>query len=150
MSTRKDDHLGRLILVLFLLLPFLEIATFIWIGGQIGILATLASIIIAAGLGIVIIRWQGIGLLMDSRQMLQRGEIPTRQFFDGMLLAFAGLLFILPGFLSDLVGFLLLLPPVRGLIFNALSKNMVVVTTYRPTDSSGAPKSIDLDPNDYR
>lgn len=142
--------MGRLILILILLLPFLEIATFIWIGGEIGILATLAAIVGTAVLGILIIRWQGVGLLMHSRAMLQRGEIPARQFSDGMLLALAGLLLLIPGFLTDMAGFALLLPPVRGMIFAALSRNMVVVTSYRPATRPDGPKPIDLDPTDYR
>lgn len=142
--------MGRILAVLLLLTPFLEIATFIWVGGQIGILATLGAIVLTAVIGILILRWQGLGLLLDSRAMMARGEIPARQFSDAMLLAVAGLLLLIPGFLSDIVGFALLIPPVRGAIFAWLSRNMVVVSTYRPANDPGAPRQIDLDPDDYR
>lgn len=142
--------MGRILAVLLLLTPFLEIATFIWVGGQIGILATLAAIVLTAVIGIAFLRWQGLGLLMDSRAMMARGEVPARQLADAMLLALAGLFLLIPGFLTDLAGFALLIPPVRGAIFAWLSANMVVVNSYRSTRDADAPRQIDLDPDDYR
>lgn len=142
--------MGRAILLLILLFPFIEIAGFIWIGGMIGILPTLAAIILCAALGIMIIRWQGMGLVLDSRAMMARGEIPARNFADAMFLSLAGILLLIPGFFSDALGFLLLIPPVRGAIYGLLSRNFVVVSNYRPANPGPATKSIDLDPDSYR
>lgn len=142
--------MGRAIFLLILVFPFIEIAGFIWVGGKIGILPTLAAIIVSAVLGLLIIRWQGMGLVYDSRAMIARGEIPARNFADAMLLALAGILLLIPGFVSDAIGFLLLIPPVRGAIYAYLSRNMVVVSTYRPANPGPGTKSIDLDRDSYR
>ncbi|WP_404400936.1 FxsA family protein [Pelagibacterium halotolerans] len=144
--------MGRLILLAILLMPFIEIAVFIWVGGQIGILATLAAIVGTAAAGIALLRMQGIGLILDCQQMMARGEVPARQFGEAMLLALAGVLLLIPGFVTDAIGFILFIPAVRAAIFTALSRNMVVVTTYRPANYPGTdgPKSIDLDHDSYR
>lgn len=139
--------MARLILLLLLAAPFLEIATFIWVGGEIGIFPTLAAIILTAVVGLFILRWQGMGLVADSRAMMARGEIPARQFAEAMMLAFAGIFLLVPGFLTDAAGFALLIPPVRTMLYGYLSRNMVVVNTYQPPQG---PRPIDLDPNDYR
>lgn len=142
--------MGRLIVVFLALLPFLEIAGFIWVGGQIGILATLAAIVVTAVIGIGIIRWQGMGLVLDSRAMMARGEIPAKAFAEAMMLAVAGLLLFIPGFVTDAIGVLLLIPPVRAALYAFLSRNMVVVSTYRPTQPGPGIRAIDLDPDSYR
>lgn len=143
--------MGRLLLLSIVLMPFIEIAVFIWIGGQIGILATLAAIIGTAVAGIALVRFQGLGLLLDTRAMMARGEVPARQFGEAMLLAFAGILLLIPGFLTDLIGFVLLIPGVRSAIFTAMSRNMVIVTTYRPDGAPNTgPKAIDLDSDSFR
>lgn len=142
--------MARFILVAFLLLPFIEIAGFIWVGGQIGILATLAAIVLSAFVGIAIVRWQGLGMVLDSRAMMARGEVPARQFADMMMIGIAGMLLVIPGFVTDAVGFMLLIPPVRGWLYHLMSRNMIVVSTYRPSQPSPAYKSIDLDDDDYR
>src|SRR5690606_21612774 len=132
------------------LLPFIEIAGFIWVGGRIGILATLLLIVLTAVLGVAIMRRQGLGVVLDSRAMMERGEVPARQFADMMMIGVAGLLLVIPGFVTDIFGFALLVPPIRGWLYNWMSRNMVVVTTYRPSQPGQAPKSIDLDEGDYR
>ncbi|WP_332713420.1 FxsA family protein [Pelagibacterium mangrovi] len=142
--------MARFIALALLALPFIEIAGFIWVGGQIGILPTLAAIILTAVAGVLIIRWQGLGMVLDSRAMMARGEVPARQFAEMMMIALAGLLLVIPGFATDLIGFALLIPPVRGWLYHLMSRNMVVVSTYRPSQPGPAYKSIDLDSDDYR
>ena len=142
--------MARFILLALFLLPFFEIAGFIWVGGQIGIIATLAAIVLTAVLGVAIVRRQGLGIVLDSRAMMERGEVPARQFADMMMIGIAGVLLVIPGFLTDIFGFALLIPPVRDWLYRLLSRNMVVVSTYRPTQPGPAYKSIDLDEGDYR
>tara|TARA_R100000365_G_scaffold370_1_gene1219 strand:+ start:5253 stop:5732 length:480 start_codon:yes stop_codon:yes gene_type:complete len=149
-TSRRSLRVGRFILLGFLLLPFLEIAGFIWVGGQIGILSTLGAIVLTAVAGIFIVRWQGLGMVMDSRAMMARGEMPQRQFAEMMMIAAAGLFLLIPGFITDAVGFALLIPPVRHWLYGLMSRNMVVVTTYRPSQPGPAYKSIELDDDDYR
>lgn len=141
---------ARFIVLALFLLPFIEIAGFIWVGGRIGILATLLLIVLTAVLGVAIMRRQGLGVVLDSRAMMERGEVPARQFADMMMIGVAGLLLVIPGFVTDIFGFALLVPPIRGWLYNWMSRNMVVVTTYRPSQPGPAPKSIDLDEGDYR
>lgn len=142
--------MGRIVIIAILLLPFLEIAAFIWVGGQIGILATLAAIVASAVIGIAILRRQGLGMVMDSRTLLARGQVPQQEFAEMMMLAVAGFLLLVPGFITDVAGFALLVPPVRHLIYQRISRNMVIVTDYRPSQPGPHRPSIDLDPDSYR
>ena len=147
--------MGWIILLAILAVPFAEIAVFIMVGSQIGVIATLASIVAAGVVGFLILRWQGLSVLMDSRAMMARGEVPARQIAETMMLALAGFLLMLPGFLSDIAGFALLIPPVRHALYWALSRNMVVVSGYRPAGGpanrpGGVPPTIELGRDSYR
>lgn len=142
--------MARFIVLALFLLPFIEIAGFIWVGGKIGILATLLLIVLTAVLGVAIMRRQGLGVVLDSRAMIERGEVPARQFADMMMIGVAGVLLVIPGFVTDIFGFALLVPPIRGWLYGLMSRNMVVVSTYRPSRPGPATKSIDLDEGDYR
>lgn len=102
------------------LLIFLEIAAFIVIGSKIGILSTMGLLILSAILGSIIVQHQGLGILARVRQSLDRGLLPVDDLFDGLCLLIAGSLLILPGFVSDLVGFALLIPAVRQAIRGVL------------------------------
>lgn len=141
--------MARLVLIAILLVPFIEIAGFIWVGGEIGVLATIAATLLTAAFGVLMLRMQGLSLVIDARAMMARGEVPARQFADAMLLAFAGLMLLIPGFFTDAIGLLLLIPPIRGAIFAVVSRNMVVVSSYEPGRYRQGPKAIDLDPDDY-
>lgn len=100
-------------LALFLLWPFVEIVLFIQIGTQIGILPTIMLCGLSAVLGSFLVRWQGLKTMAVLRRTVDGGEMPAQQIFDGVCIFLAGILLILPGFFSDAVGFMLLLPPVR-------------------------------------
>ena len=98
----------------------------------------------------MVIRWQGVAALRELQLRMQRGEMPGRQMGDTMLIGLGGLLLLLPGYFTDLVGLLLLLPWTRELIYRLLARNMKVVevtTSYRPADQ---PELIDLDRRDWR
>lgn len=139
---------GRLLALTLLALPLIEIAVFILVGQAIGLLPTLLGVVIAAAAGAVVIRWQGIALLRDLQATLSRGQLPARKLADAMLVGLAGLLLVIPGYFTDLVGILLLIPPVRGFIYGQLARRMTVVTaTARsPVD----PSLIELDDGDWR
>lgn len=141
-------------LLAVLAIPFAEIAVFILVGGQIGVLSTLALVVAAGILGVLILRWQGLSVLTESRAMMARGEMPAQQIAEGMMLALAGLLILIPGFLSDIAGFALLVPPVRQALYRALSRNMVIVTRSEMRAPSGRPGSlpptIELSRDSYR
>ncbi len=103
----------RLFLAILIGLPLIEIYFLIKVGAVIGALPTIGLAILTAILGIALVRRQGFSILLRVREMLDRGEVPAREMMDGALLLIAGFMLLLPGFLTDSIGFLLLLPPLR-------------------------------------
>ncbi|MDA8230203.1 MAG: FxsA family protein [Magnetospirillum sp.] len=103
-----------LVLLGVISLPVIEIALFVKSAQVIGVVPTVA-VAVAAGMGgIVLLRRQGVGVLWRAQAQLARGELPVAEAFDGLCLAMAGLMLVLPGFVTDVIGVLLLLPPVRA------------------------------------
>ena len=142
----------------FLLLPLVEIALFIIVGRAIGLLPTLALVILGTVAGALILPRQGLDVVNRLRSNMSAGTIPGRAMFDTMVMGVAGLLLILPGFFGDAVALVLLLPPVRDWMFSALSRRVRVVqttTTYRsygdPADpGTEPPRIIDASNDDWR
>src|SRR4051794_41786223 len=108
---------GRVLFLTFLIVPLIEIGLFILIGQSIGIIPTLLGVLVTAIAGSLLIRWQGLAVLRDLQATMARGELPARQIGDAMLIGLGGLLLLLPGYFTDLIGLLLLIPPVRTLIY---------------------------------
>ncbi|MDQ2102962.1 FxsA family protein [Azospirillum isscasi] len=102
------------LLLMFLLLPIAEIATFIEVGDRIGAGPTVGLVILSAVLGSVLLRWQGLSVLKRAQEAAERGESPVGAVFEGFCIVVAGLLLIIPGFLTDIVGLLLFVRPVRN------------------------------------
>lgn len=143
----------RVLFAAFLAIPLVEIAFFVVIGQTIGLWPTLLGVVITALIGASLIRWQGMQVIADLRRTAERGELPGRQIADAMLIGLAGLLLLLPGYFSDLVGILLLLPPVRGLIYQQLARRFRIVPAAQWSSQTGAGRlggSIDLDDKDWR
>lgn len=106
--------------ILFLLFPILELALFVRVAGETGFLTALFLCFASAIIGGALVRRQGFSTLVSIQTALDQGEMPVEKIFDGMCLFVAGALFILPGFLSDFLGALLLIPPVRTLLRRCL------------------------------
>ena len=147
--------MGRLFLLLLLLLPLIEIGLFVVIGNAIGLWPTLGGVVLAAIVGALVIRGQGLSLLNDMRSSMGRGQLPARAIADAMMVGLAGLLLLLPGYFSDVLGILLLIPPVRSAIYALLRSRVSVVST----TSAGGPGfsqqrvedgTIDLDSDEWR
>lgn len=143
-----------LIPLLLLALPFLEIAGFILVGNEIGVLATLGLIILAMFVGIFLLRLQGFGLIQKIREETAVGRSPKRELVHGVMLFFAALLLIIPGFITDIVGLLLFIPAVRDLGWRCISDRVVVVSSGSRQSPSARQTRIkenviDLDPEDY-
>jgi UPF0716 protein FxsA len=141
---------GRIVLLTVLALPLIEIALFIVVGQAIGVLPTLLGIVLTGIIGALVLRWQGTAALREMQFRLQRGEVPARQMGDTMLIGLGGLLLLLPGYFTDVIGLVLLLPWTRELIYRLLARNLKVVdvtTTYRRSDDPGL---IELDRTDWR
>lgn len=109
--------IGRLIFLVFLIVPIIEIALFVLIGQAIGFWPTVLGIVVIALLGSAIIRRQGMALLAEIRSTMGRGQLPARALGDAMLVGIAGVLMVVPGYFTDCLGLLLLIPQVRGSIY---------------------------------
>ena len=103
-------------LLAFIGVPLVEIALFIQIGGLIGLWPTIAIVIATAVAGTALIRRQGLNTLQRAQQEMDAQRLPVRELFDGICLIFAGAMLLTPGFLTDTVGFALLVPPLRTLL----------------------------------
>ncbi|MEN6541413.1 FxsA family protein [Parvibaculum sp.] len=114
--------MAPVVLLLLILVPLAEIATFIEVGGWIGTLPTVALVIGLAGLGFWILRHQGLGTLRKAQAAMDRGEMPVDEVTDGAFIVLAGLLLVLPGLLTDAVGLLLLVPAIRRVIGGAVTR----------------------------
>ena len=103
-----------LLLFVMLAVPLIEIGLFIEIGGRIGLLATVAIVIVTAVIGSALLRHQGLGALNAARAAMAEQRLPIEQVFDGFCLLIAGAFLLTPGFLTDFIGFLLFVPPFRA------------------------------------
>ncbi|MBK3732227.1 FxsA family protein [Azospirillum brasilense] len=119
------------LLLLFLLLPIAEIATFIEVGDWIGAGPTVGLVILSAILGSVLIRWQGLSVLKRAQASAERGESPVGAVFEGFCVVVAGLLLIIPGFLTDIVGLLLFVRPIRNALGRWLFDRMKGVASFK-------------------
>tara|TARA_B100001027_G_scaffold51462_1_gene34231 strand:- start:1973 stop:2398 length:426 start_codon:yes stop_codon:yes gene_type:complete len=111
------------VLLSIILTPIIEIYLFIKIGAQIGAFNTISLIFITAIIGIIYARYEGLNTLRSGFTQLLKNEIPAYEIISGAAIAFAAFLLILPGFATDVLGFLIILPLTRKLIFRKLSKN---------------------------
>ena len=109
--------------LLFIGLPALEIFLLIIIGGQVGALNTVALIFLTAIIGIYFAKLQGIQTLKSGMVNLYQNKMPVYEIMSGASIAIAALLLIVPGFLTDLIGFLLLIPFTRKIFFKLAFKN---------------------------
>jgi len=115
----------RLFFILFITLPLLELYVLIHVGSNIGGFNTIALCLLTAFIGGLLIRWQGMMTLIDAQKHMRAGDLPAEHAFHGILLALAGLLLFIPGFITDSIGFLLLFPPLRRwLILRFLPVNL--------------------------
>jgi len=105
-----------LIALIFIGVPILEIAVFIRAGALIGLWPTIAMVLLTGILGVALLRMQGLAVLARVRQSLDQGRIPVEEVFTGLCLLVAGALLLTPGFVTDTVGFLLLVPAVRAVL----------------------------------
>ncbi|NBA95625.1 FxsA family protein [Pseudomonas sp. R5(2019)] len=106
----------RAFLLFFLLFPVLELYVFFKVSTAIGFFPALLLIIAGSALGVLVVRVAGLATALRARESLQRGELPAEQMFQGMLLAVGGGLLLLPGFISDVIGLICLLPFTRRLL----------------------------------
>jgi len=110
------------VLLLILLVPIIEIYLFIKIGSQIGAFNTISLIFITAIIGVYYAKYEGLNTLRSAINQIVKNEIPIYEIVSGAALAFASLLLILPGFLTDIIGFLIIFPWTRRILFKRISR----------------------------
>jgi UPF0716 protein FxsA len=146
--------LAWLFFAVFIVVPLLEIFAFIEVGSAIGAFPTLGLIVLTAVVGALLVRWQGIKVLMDARQSLARDELPLAAAVHGGLLLFSGLLLLTPGFVTDAAGFLLLVPGIRSLVAARIWHSLQARTKARSTTRSGRRpdviegEAVEIDPDE--
>ena len=106
------------VLLLIILVPILEIYLFIKIGSQIGALTTISLIFVTAIIGVFYARYEGLNTLKSGMSQLYKNQMPLFELMSGAALAFAAFLLILPGFATDVLGFLIIFPLTRKVIFH--------------------------------
>ena len=110
------------VLLLIILVPLIEIYLLIKIGSQIGALSTISLILFTAFVGILYARYEGFNTLKSAIRQLLKNEIPVYEIISGAALAFAAFLLIVPGFITDLIGLLIIFPSTRKLFFKSVTK----------------------------
>ena len=110
-------------LLLIILIPILEIYLFIKIGSQIGAFTTISLIFFTAIIGVFYARYEGLNTLRSGVTQLYKNQIPLFELMSGAALTVAAILLIFPGFATDLLGFLIIFPLTRKIIFHLFAKN---------------------------
>ncbi|HGE6141478.1 TPA: FxsA family protein [Vibrio cholerae] len=115
-----------ILLFLFIAVPVIEIALFIQVGGVLGVWPTIALVLLTAIVGASLVRSQGLQTLLTVQQRLAQGQLPAQQILEGVMLAVAGVLLLIPGFFTDILGMLVLLPAPRAYFAKQLMSRVVV------------------------
>ena len=136
------------IFLTIIFVPVIEIYLFIKIGSEIGAITTILLIFITAIVGVYYAKYEGLNTLRSGFSQLKRNETPTYEMLSGAAIAFAAMLLIIPGFATDLLGFLLIFPLTRKFIFNGLFKKFNTVNTKKNNFIDG--EYEDLDEKDDR
>lgn len=156
-------------LVPLLLLPLIEIAGFAWVGSQVGALNTVLLVLLSSVTGVLLIQRVGLESVRRAQVGLRTGEAgPMREMFDGLCLAFAGVLFLLPGFVSDILALTLFIPAVRRALMARMTifmqvdgqsvrsrpapagSNTIIDVDYQDMTGPGGDQAGDLPPPDGR
>ena len=112
------------VIISIILIPIIEIYLFIKIGSQIGAFNTISLIFITAIVGIIYARYEGLNTLKSGISQIIKNELPSYEIISGAAIAFAALMLIIPGFATDLFGFILIFPLTRKILLKKLSKNI--------------------------
>jgi UPF0716 protein FxsA len=120
-----------LILLVLLAATIVELVVLVAVGHAIGVLATIGLLVLASLIGAALLRYEGARALAAFIEALRTRRPPHRELLDGVLIAAAGVLIVLPGFVSDILGLLLLLPPIRALVRQRILHSVALRTPVR-------------------
>tara|TARA_Y100000389_G_scaffold201383_1_gene243983 strand:+ start:712 stop:1137 length:426 start_codon:yes stop_codon:yes gene_type:complete len=136
------------LLLTIILIPIIEIYLFIKIGSQIGAFNTISLIFITAFIGVLYARYEGLNTIRSGFSQLIKNELPAYEIISGAAIAIAALLLILPGFATDILGFLIIFPLTRKLIFGKFAKKFKNEKSEKKTYIDG--EFEDIEDNDER
>ena len=122
--------------LLFIAIPLIELYFIIVVGEAIGAFWTVMLVILTAVVGVTLLRLQGMSTLMRAQRNMSQGQIPAMEMMEGIALAVAGVLLITPGFITDFIGFLCLVPASRRAIIHYLMKKATLHTSFSGFQSS--------------
>jgi UPF0716 protein FxsA len=125
------------LVLIFIVVPIAELAVLIQVGQEIGVLWTVAILVADSILGSVLMRSQGRAAWRRFNDATQAGRVPAREVLDGALIVFGGALLLTPGFLTDILGLVLLVPPTRALVRGVVARRL----THRMVASMTAPRA---------
>jgi UPF0716 protein FxsA len=129
--------------LLFLVVPLVELFVIIQVSAQIGGLQTVAILLVMSIAGAWLMKREGLEVFRRVQRQIQAGQVPGRALVDGFLILFGGALMLTPGFLTDLLGLSLLLPPVRALVRRVAARRITIMavghTTGRPPTGGSSP-----------
>ena len=114
----------------FIVLPILEMYILIEVGGFIGALNTIGLVLLTALLGLILLRQQGFRTLLNARNKLMQAELPTEEIVTGIFLAVGGALLLTPGFVTDFIGFMCLLPFTRSFLMSLIPTSFFDVSRF--------------------
>tara|TARA_B100001113_G_C20694574_1_gene442297 strand:+ start:25 stop:450 length:426 start_codon:yes stop_codon:yes gene_type:complete len=133
------------VLLTIILVPIIEIYLFIKIGAQIGAFNTISLIFITAVIGVFYARYEGLNTLRSGFSQLIKNELPAYEIISGAAIAFAALLLIIPGFATDLIGFLLIFPLTRKLLLMKFNKKFENTSSIKSKYIDGESEDIEND-----
>ncbi|MFT5720977.1 MAG: UPF0716 protein FxsA [Motiliproteus sp.] len=119
----------RFLLLLFIIIPIVEITLLINVGQAIGVWYTIALVVLSAFIGVNMLRQQGVATLTRARSRMASGELPAQEMVEGLVLAVGGALLITPGFVTDVLGFCCLVPLTRQAMVKPLLRRFAVSAT---------------------
>ena len=132
----------RFLLLLFIVVPIIEMWLLVSVGAEIGALATIGLVLATALIGAGLLRHQGLQTLWSVQRKLAEGQMPAREIFSGIILAVSGALLLTPGFVTDALGFAALVPGLRDQLAVLIMRKMVVggvsMSTLNPTSEAHA------------
>jgi UPF0716 protein FxsA len=142
--------------ILLILMPVIEIAVFIYVGQAIGVWKVIALVILSAILGALLLRYQSISVLRKINRDIRQGKAPEAGLVDGVLIVVGAILLIVPGFVTDAIGLVLMIPFVRSGIRHFV-RSRIKVTSFRtggrrgrgPRRGAGDDGVVDLSPEDF-
>ncbi|WP_114325597.1 FxsA family protein [Candidatus Colwellia aromaticivorans] len=127
----------RVLFVLFIIIPIIEISVLMQVGELLGMWPTIGIVILSAWIGAKYVRQQGLATLQSVQAKMAQGEMPSSEIVTGLMLLVAGVLLVTPGFVTDILGLSLLIPSVRQVIAASVQKH-IKVNPHVTGNSAGA------------